>query len=136
MSYNILTMLCSHRSIEGRRRIINEIVHELSLGTPSSDTSIELLDSSTRSAFSWLPGCPHPTRLAAMVQLVGHLLSCSHGAGSTLPAATSHAVSADVVRCMREAGMIKALTNILRLVDLDHPQVSSNSSKLHCCISA
>lgn len=41
------------------------------------------------------------------------------GAGA---AAQQAAVSAEIVRAMKDAGMVRALTAALRLVDLDHPQ--------------
>ncbi len=64
-------------------------------------------------------------QIKAFVELVGALLSASAPmtgtASHTAPAA---GLSIEMIRAMRDAGVVKALTNSLSLIDNNHPQVT------------
>jgi hypothetical protein len=68
-------------------------------------------------------------QVKAFVELAASLLSTTgRGAGVSAAAAAggqaqqTAAVSSEIVRAMKDAGMVPALTAALQLVDLDHPQ--------------
>lgn len=65
--------------------------------------------------------------MKVFLELVGHLLSASstgtRGLSSRAPRPGS-GPSMEMARAMKEAGMVKALTDSLALLDLDHPKVS------------
>jgi hypothetical protein len=69
-------------------------------------------------------------QVKAFVELAASLLSTTgRGAGVSAAAAAAGgqaqqtaAVSSEIVRAMKDAGMVPALTAALQLVDLDHPQ--------------
>ena len=71
--------------------------------------------------------CGCVAQVKAFVELVGSLLSAS-GPGSTGRAgAATLGLSTEMVRAMREAGIVKALTTSLKLIDMDHPKVRAES---------
>lgn len=74
-----------------------------------------------------LSSLPVIPQVKAFVDLAASLLSTTGrrgGGGASAQQAQQTAVSAEIVRAMREAGMVKALTTALQQVDLDHPQAS------------
>lgn len=62
------------------------------------------------------------------MELVGALLSSSTPTTPAQAAAPAPVFPVEMARAMREAGMVKALTNALKLIDLDHPQVQYSLS--------
>ncbi|XP_018490001.1 E3 ubiquitin-protein ligase UPL1 isoform X2 [Raphanus sativus] len=99
-----LVVFCS-RSSEGRRRIISELSRLLSvlasLGKSSSSKSVLLPDK----------------RVLAFAGLVYSILT-KNSSSSNLPGCVC---SPDVAKSMIDGGIIKCLTSILHVIDLDHP---------------
>ncbi|KAH0920548.1 hypothetical protein HID58_020566 [Brassica napus] len=99
-----LVVFCS-RSSEGRRRIISELSSVLSvlasLGKSSSSKSVLLPDK----------------RVLAFAGLVYSILT-KNSSSSNLPGC---GCSPDVAKSMIDGGIIKCLTSILHVIDLDHP---------------
>ncbi|KAL2343611.1 hypothetical protein Fmac_004896 [Flemingia macrophylla] len=98
-----LVVLCG-RSSEGRKRVTNELVKEL--------TSFSNLESNSMKS-SLLPD----KRLFTLVDLVYSILSKNSSSGS-LPGS---GYSPDIAKSMIDGGIIQCLTSILQVVDLDHP---------------
>ncbi|EXB36051.1 E3 ubiquitin-protein ligase UPL1 [Morus notabilis] len=97
-------VVLSGRSGEGRRRVINELVKALS--------SFSMLESnSTRSVL--LPD----KKVYAFIDLVYSILS-KNSSSSNLPGS---GCSPDIAKSMIDGGMVKCLTGILQVIDLDHP---------------
>ncbi|KAK1310386.1 E3 ubiquitin-protein ligase UPL1 [Acorus calamus] len=98
-----LVVLCG-RSSEGRRRVIYEIVKALSSFENSENNSSKNVV---------LPN----KRVLIFIDLVNSILSKNPSA-SNLP---SPACSPDVAKTMIDGGMVKSLTSMLQVLDLDHP---------------
>ncbi|KAK1274353.1 E3 ubiquitin-protein ligase UPL1 [Acorus gramineus] len=98
-----LVVLCG-RSSEGRRRVIYEIVKALSSFANSESNSSKNVV---------LPN----KRVLIFIDLVNSILSKNPSA-SNLP---SPACSPDVAKTMIDGGMVKSLTSMLQVMDLDHP---------------
>lgn len=98
-----LVVLCG-RSSEGRRRVINELVKALSLFSNSESNS---------NKNSVLPD----KRIFAFSNLAYSILS-KNSSSSNLPGS---GCSPDIAKSMIDGGMVQCLTNILQVVDLDHP---------------
>lgn len=98
-----LVVLCG-RSSEGRRRVINELVKAL-----SSFSNLE----SNSSKNSLLPD----KKVLAFVDLVYSILS-KNSSSSNLPCS---GCSPDIAKGMIDGGMIRCLSSILQVMDLDHP---------------
>ncbi|XAR67356.1 Ubiquitin--protein ligase [Bertholletia excelsa] len=98
-----LVVLCG-RSSEGRRRVINELVKAI-----SSFSNIE----SSSSRNSLLPD----KMVLAFADLVYSILS-KNSSSSNLPGS---GCSPDIAKCMVDSGMVKSLSSILQVIDLDHP---------------
>ncbi|KAJ6831287.1 E3 ubiquitin-protein ligase UPL1-like [Iris pallida] len=97
-----LVVFCG-RSTEGRKRVINEIVKAF-----SSFSDMER-NSSTRIL---LPN----RKVLAFADLVNSILS--KNASSTVP---GPGCSPDIAKTMIDSGMVQALSGILDVIDLDHP---------------
>ncbi|KAL5548638.1 hypothetical protein UlMin_003869 [Ulmus minor] len=98
-----LVVLCG-RSGEGRRRVITELVKALS--------SFSMLESnSTKSLL--LPD----KKVYAFIDLVYSILS-KNSSSSNLPGS---GCSPDIAKSMIDGGMVQCLTDILQVIDLDHP---------------
>lgn len=97
-------VVLSGRSGEGRRRVINELVKAF-----SSFSTLE--SNSTRSIL--LPD----KKVYAFVDLVYSILS-KNSSSSNLPGS---GCSPDIAKSMMDGGMVQCLTNILQVIDLDHP---------------
>ncbi|XP_039689425.1 E3 ubiquitin-protein ligase UPL1 isoform X3 [Medicago truncatula] len=98
-----LVVLCG-RSGEGRKRVTNELIKEM--------TSFSNFESnSLKSSLS------PDKRLFTFVDLVYSILSKNSSSGS-LPGS---GYSPDIAKSLIDGGMIKCLTSILQVVDLDHP---------------
>ncbi|XP_050371147.1 E3 ubiquitin-protein ligase UPL1 isoform X2 [Argentina anserina] len=97
-----LVVLCG-RSGEGRRRVISELVKELS--------SFSNIDGSSSSIL--LPD----KKVYAFVDLVYSIL-LKNSSSSNLPGS---GFSPDIAKSMIDGGMIQCLTSILQVIDLDHP---------------
>ncbi|KAI7840921.1 hypothetical protein COHA_005353 [Chlorella ohadii] len=121
------------RSAEGRRRVIAEIVRTLAhspdeqqkeaKGSAAATAAAAAAAAAVDSPFMSRPGCPPPYKVKAFVELAASLLSTTGRPGRAgSQAAQQTAVSAEIVRAMKDAGMVKALTGALQLIDLDHPQ--------------
>ena len=63
-------------------------------------------------------------QVKAFVELAGSLLSA--GAAKS-QAGQPTGLSGEMLRCMRSSGVINALIGALKLVDMDHPNVSLTS---------
>ena len=65
-------------------------------------------------------------QVKTFVELVGSLLSASSGGSGPLSRGPRPGAgpSLEMARAMKEAGVVKALTDALALMDLDHPKVS------------
>ncbi|XP_022932377.1 E3 ubiquitin-protein ligase UPL1 isoform X1 [Cucurbita moschata] len=98
-----LVVLCG-RSSEGRRRVINELVKALSFFSSSESSS---------NKNSVLPD----KRIFAFSNLAYSILS-KNSSSSNLPGS---GCSPDIAKSMIDGGMVQCLTNILQVVDLDHP---------------
>ncbi|CAL5213878.1 unnamed protein product [Lathyrus oleraceus] len=98
-----LVVLCG-RSGEGRKRVTNELVKEV-----MSFSNFE--SNSMKSSLS------PDKRLFSFVDLVYSILSKNSSSGS-LPGS---GYSPDIAKSLIEGGVIKCLTSILQVVDLDHP---------------
>lgn len=61
--------------------------------------------------------------MKAFVELVASLLSASISNPSSADGASPPGLAGEMLRVMKEAGVLKCLTNALKLVDTDHPQV-------------
>ncbi|KAK9821448.1 hypothetical protein WJX81_000342 [Elliptochloris bilobata] len=117
------------RSAEGRRRIVAEIVRTLggdgSGACPALGSREPAAPPAASVPFLPRPGAAPPAKVQAFVELVGSLLQATersvarpggrNGGGA-------QGLSTEVVRSMREAGVVGALTAALKLVDLDHPR--------------
>jgi hypothetical protein len=62
-------------------------------------------------------------QVKAFVELVSSLLSASITNPSSQDGASPPGLAGEMLRVMKEAGVLKGLTNALKLVDTDHPQV-------------
>ncbi len=62
-------------------------------------------------------------QVKAFVELVSSLLSASISNPSSQDGASPPGLAGEMLRVMKEAGVLKGLTNALKLVDTDHPQV-------------
>ncbi|KAF6153803.1 hypothetical protein GIB67_001036 [Kingdonia uniflora] len=92
------------RSGEGRRRVISEIVRSFfSFSNSESNSSSNIL----------VPN----KGVFAFADLVNSILS-KNSSTSTLP---GPGCSPDIAKTMIEGGMIQSITNILQVIDLDHP---------------
>ncbi|XP_023540404.1 E3 ubiquitin-protein ligase UPL1-like isoform X1 [Cucurbita pepo subsp. pepo] len=98
-----LVVLCG-RSSEGRRRVINELVKALSLFFNSESNS---------NKNSILPD----KRIFAFSNLAYSILS-KNSSSSNLPGS---GCSPDIAKSMIDGGLVQCLTNILQVIDLDHP---------------
>ncbi|XP_059440839.1 E3 ubiquitin-protein ligase UPL1 isoform X2 [Corylus avellana] len=99
-----LVVLCG-RSGEGRRRVINELVKALfsfSNLESNSTTSILLPDK----------------KVSAFVDLAYSIL-LKNSSSSNLPGGSG--CSPDIAKSMIDGGMVRCLTSILQVIDLDHP---------------
>ncbi|KAL4856977.1 E3 ubiquitin-protein ligase UPL1 [Chlorella vulgaris] len=129
----LLLAICI-RSAEGRRRIVSEIVSTLlpeeqqaqqgnRLGASAAPTAA-LLAAADESPYISKPGCPLPFKVKAFVDLAASLLSTTSRSSPSSASASSsqqqtQAVSAEIVRAMKEAGMaIKAIHAILRPMEI------------------
>ncbi|KAI3425184.1 hypothetical protein D9Q98_008953 [Chlorella vulgaris] len=132
----LLLAICI-RSAEGRRRIVSEIVSTLlpeeqqaqqgNRSGGSAAPTAALLAAADESPYISKPGCPLPFKVKAFVDLAASLLSTTSRSSPSSASASSsqqqtQAVSAEIVRAMKEAGMVRALTAALQQLDLDHPQ--------------
>ncbi|KAL3503633.1 hypothetical protein ACH5RR_038082, partial [Cinchona calisaya] len=97
-------VVLSSRSVEGRRRVINELAKALS---PFS------ISESNSSSCSFLPN----KKVLAFVDLVYAILS-KNSSSSNLPGSGR---SPDLAKSMIEGGMAQRLSGILQILDLDHP---------------
>ncbi len=66
-------------------------------------------------------------QVKAFVELVASLLSASISNPSSQDGASPPGLAGEMLRVMKEAGVLKGLTNALKLVDTDHPQVQHHS---------
>ncbi|OMP04235.1 hypothetical protein COLO4_09844 [Corchorus olitorius] len=98
-----LVVLCG-RSSEGRKRVINELVKALS--------SFSNLESNSMKS-SLVPD----KRVFAFADLAYSILS-KNSSSSNLPGT---GCSPDIAKSMIEGGVVQCLTNILEVIDLDHP---------------
>ncbi|XVF77067.1 hypothetical protein PTKIN_Ptkin14bG0010000 [Pterospermum kingtungense] len=98
-----LVVLCG-RSSEGRKRVINELVKALS--------SFSNLESNSMNS-SLVPD----KRVFAFADLAYSILS-KNSSSSNLPGT---GCSPDIAKSMIEGGVVQCLTNILEVMDLDHP---------------
>ncbi|KAG9448576.1 hypothetical protein H6P81_008541 [Aristolochia fimbriata] len=96
-----LVVLCG-RSAEGRRRVVTEIVRAFSLFSESSSSQNFLIPNK---------------KVLAFADLVNSVLS-KNSSSSNLP---SPGCSPDIAKTMIDGGMVQCLTNILQVIDLDHP---------------
>lgn len=106
--------------MEGRRRIVHELVTLLSSEAPAAGTMSP--ETAATVPFRDGPGIPAP-QVKALVELVSQLLS---GSASTMRrggAGGSAQLSAEMMRAMRGAGMVHALMVALKRLDMDHPKV-------------
>lgn len=62
-------------------------------------------------------------QVKAFVELVASLLSASISNPSSADGASPPGLAGEMLRVMKETGVLKCLTNALKLVDTDHPQV-------------
>ncbi|XVF33865.1 hypothetical protein REPUB_Repub18cG0008600 [Reevesia pubescens] len=99
-----LVVLCG-RSSEGRKRVINELVKALS--------SFSNLESNSMKS-SLVPD----KRVFAFADLTYSILS-KNSSSSNLPGT---GCSPDIAKSMIEGGVVQCLTNILEVIDLDHPE--------------
>ncbi|XWS11367.1 hypothetical protein CRYUN_Cryun38cG0078100 [Craigia yunnanensis] len=98
-----LVVLCG-RSSEGRKRVINELVKALS--------SFSNLESNSMNS-SLVPD----KKVFAFADLAYSILS-KNSSSSNLPGT---GCSPDIAKSMIEGGVVHCLTNILEVIDLDHP---------------
>ena len=70
--------------------------------------------------------------MKAFVELVASLLSASISNPSSQDGASPPGLAGEMLRVMKEAGVLKGLTNALKLVDTDHPQVSQ-APRVYLC---
>ncbi|KAK9830284.1 hypothetical protein WJX72_010812 [[Myrmecia] bisecta] len=117
------------RSAEGRRRIIKETVKALT-SDDSEHPEAVVATASTSIPFIQRPGAPAPFKVKAFVNLVGSLLSASTPGASSGNRAASTGLSTEMVRAMRDAGMVKALTSALKMIDLDHPKAPASINSI------
>ena len=68
------------------------------------------------------------------MDLVATLLSASISSPSSQDAASPPGLAGEMLRVMKEAGVLKGLTNALKLVDNNHPQVVHADK--HCIYGA
>ncbi|XP_010552364.1 PREDICTED: E3 ubiquitin-protein ligase UPL1-like isoform X2 [Tarenaya hassleriana] len=102
-----VVVLCS-RSSEGRKRVINELVKILSSFSVSGRNSSKNFLSPDK-------------KVLAFTDLVFFILS-KNSSSSNLPGS---GCSPDVAKSMIDGGVIQCLTDVLQLVDLDHPDAPS-----------
>ncbi|XP_068643121.1 E3 ubiquitin-protein ligase UPL1-like isoform X2 [Aristolochia californica] len=96
-----LVVLCG-RSAEGRRRVVAEIVRAFSLFSESCSYINFLLPNK---------------KVLGFADLVNSILS-KNSSSSNLP---SPGCSPDIAKTMIDGGMVECLTNVLQVIDLDHP---------------
>ncbi|DBB00800.1 TPA: hypothetical protein ACH3X1_000730 [Trebouxia sp. C0004] len=116
------------RSAEGRRRIVSEIAHTLN-PSDRSEQRPEHQSGVRRAAsnpYRAQPGFPAPHKVKAFVELVSSLLSASISNPSSQDGASPPGLAGEMLRVMKEAGVLKGLTNALKLVDTDHPQAGKS----------
>ncbi|KXZ41108.1 hypothetical protein GPECTOR_790g10 [Gonium pectorale] len=145
----LLQAICV-RSVEGRRRIIGELVATLAV----SQLAPGALDPAHRELilrpppgaapgaagpYEERPGYASPAKVRAMVQLVGALVEGSGAGGSSDPrrpggaggaAGGAGAVSTEILRTMREHGMVRALTVALQAINPDHPRAAVTAAAI------
>jgi len=107
------------RSVEARKRVVHDLVATLMTG----------LEEKPAASCSDPPGTPagkiFPSSMKVYVELIGSLLAASSANKHPNPrhrAPSNGTLSTDMIRLMRESGMVPALTRAMNLVDLDHPQ--------------
>uniref|UniRef100_A0A7N0U1T4 HECT-type E3 ubiquitin transferase n=2 Tax=Kalanchoe fedtschenkoi TaxID=63787 RepID=A0A7N0U1T4_KALFE len=105
-----LVVLCG-RSSEGRRRVLSEIVKGLSsLGNVESNSSNNIL----------LPNC----KVLTFVELVHSILS-KNASSSDI---SGSGFSPEILKAMIDSGIIKCLSHIIQVIDLDHPDAPRTTS--------
>eukprot|EP00884_Botryococcus_braunii_P008520 jgi/Botrbrau1/1766/Bobra.0217s0021.1 len=124
------------RSSEGRRRIIAELVktlnnEEVPFLVPA-DERPDTPSALANNPFKTIPGHQPPSRVKAFVELIGSLLSASSPSSnsSARQPPSAAGLPVEMVRAMREAGIVKALTNSLKLIDFSHPQATKSLNAL------
>ncbi|GFR50880.1 hypothetical protein Agub_g13169, partial [Astrephomene gubernaculifera] len=138
----LLQAICV-RSVEGRRRIISELVATLAVtqlppGALSAAHKELILrpppgpaggQGPAAGPFEERAGWAPPAKIRAVVNLVGSLVESSGAAGGHDPrrggpngAQGAGAISTEIVRTMREHGMVRALTAALQVVIPEHPR--------------
>ncbi|KAJ8754891.1 hypothetical protein K2173_015403 [Erythroxylum novogranatense] len=98
-----LVVLCG-RSGEGRRRVINELVKAMSSFSNMESNSSKSILSPDKKVF-------------AFADLVYSILS-KNASSTILPGS---GCSPDIAKSMIDAGIVRCLTGILQVIDLDHP---------------
>lgn len=61
-------------------------------------------------------------QIKAFVDLIGSLLSASSGSQSENRSTQTSGLTVEMIRSMREVGVVSALTRVLKLVEMDHPE--------------
>ncbi|CAM8937305.1 unnamed protein product [Rhodiola kirilowii] len=105
-----LVVLCG-RSSEGRRRVLSEIVKGLS-------TLVNVESSSFNNIL--LPNC----KVFAFVELVHSILSKNLSSSNL----SGSGYSADILKTMIDSGIIKCLSHIIQVIDLDHPDAPKTTN--------
>ncbi|KAL0033594.1 hypothetical protein WJX79_006288 [Trebouxia sp. C0005] len=116
------------RSAEGRRRIVSEIAHTLNPSDRSEQRpeDLSIVRCAASNPYRAQPGFPAPHKVKAFVELVSSLLSASITNPSSQDGASPPGLAGEMLRVMKEAGVLKGLTNALKLVDTDHPQAGKS----------
>lgn len=110
------------RSVEARRRIISRIARILTeeVAAAASGPKVTPPALPPKALFAETPYeavCLHPHRVAAAIMVLSALLS-----GQRIPRMQlgSTPVTAELVRGMKAAGLVPALAQVVKLVDLEH----------------
>ncbi|KAH7291322.1 hypothetical protein KP509_29G011900 [Ceratopteris richardii] len=99
-----LVVVCM-RSAEGRKRLFSEISKALVYSSTSPGTSVEQCSQ------------PPTQKMRAFVDLLNTVLSSHTSSGGS----QAPGVSTEMAKAMLDAGMAQALTTLLQVIDLDHP---------------
>lgn len=115
------------RSHEGRRRILNEIVNVITMTCRARLESNQPIQAD--SPFVSVHGAPSGVKIKALIDLIGNLLAASSNAkpnhpGNQRSQQATNGLTVELVRSMRQAGVVASLIQALELIEMKHPDAS------------
>ena len=75
-------------------------------------------------------------QVKAFVELVASLLSASISNPNSQDGPTPPGLAGEMLRVMKDAGVLNGLTNALKLIDTSHPQVQWPTAQPQLCLAS